>query len=694
MSTVTIKAYQSNNNPGLYVLNYRSLVGYPLYFEITNPYADAAVSWLIKEYKVLSYQLMIGDYVFKTSTNNITATIDTPGTYNLKLIVTFNNNTTKTYTYNDPIVIYNEWPVYDYENIYVLDNTDVVLPYTIEDIRIKPNEFGVADVLNASIKKLNDCILFLKKRSTVMYNKTPTQYIGWLGIHKDYIASDAVWHTTSDSKDLSRDFNSAITESGNSTFNGITDIKIIGNELYIADKTPNGTPCITFGYLTKTFSRIIFSSQIPFLSQLEDISAIEIYAASPSIRYLFILDKLTNKLYKATIGLDSRGTFLLEHLVGGYLEQSLGGFGDKEASSKFYSPNSLHYKDEHLYVTDTNNFCVKKFSINLGWIKTYYHAEFLTDIPICTVVNTVKSNVDHPSLIYILTATSRLYILNQDGSFFDEEYPYFQLDKSDTPKKIILDTAEEFFYVIYNSKVIKYSILGMFVNVVGNIDSIYGFTAGCIDANHNIYIADKNRVFKFLDVVESFSIFNSALDNLYWKEDDLKVAEEEFLQDWSVNRVLNRVTHNANTFRKSLHSKFGIINTYSVNGVTTEYTAIPIPSADTLPCTENALKDVTVGVNELTLSQVLNRGLEKIYNCIDSLREILNANYLTQEEGGANCNDAFCWSWKNTSCINLKLPSKQICNINPITYAELQSTNIYTYAPSITWREATSSCCK
>jgi len=51
------------------------------------------------------------------------------------------------------------------------------------------------------------------------------------------------------------------------------------------------------------------------------------------------------------------------------------------------------------------------------------------------------------------------------------------------------------------------------------------------------------------------------------------------------------------------------------------------------------------------------------------------------------------------SCYNLTLPVIRICNVNPITYAELQSNFPSSYSFSSTqqltntWGDATSDCC-
>jgi hypothetical protein len=45
------------------------------------------------------------------------------------------------------------------------------------------------------------------------------------------------------------------------------------------------------------------------------------------------------------------------------------------------------------------------------------------------------------------------------------------------------------------------------------------------------------------------------------------------------------------------------------------------------------------------------------------------------------------------SCYRLTFPAIRICSVNPITYAELESSFPVSYAPTKTWGLAKSECC-
>ena len=78
-----------------------------------------------------------------------------------------------------------------------------------------------------------------------------------------------------------------------------------------------------------------------------------------------------------------------------------------------------------------------------------------------------------------------------------------------------------------------------------------------------------------------------------------------------------------------------------------------------------------------------------------SLKDFLDIKQLTLENSKLldKCGGEFCWSWGAMSCYNFKLPVIRICNINPITYEELENNSITVYAPNKSWNLATSDCC-
>ena len=146
-----------------------------------------------------------------------------------------------------------------------------------------------------------------------------------------------------------------------------------------------------------------------------------------------------------------------------------------------------------------------------------------------------------------------------------------------------------------------------------------------------------------------------------------------------------------------MDSRFIIATEQTSYGTVRYFAKSPI-AVSSRPYFSNDIEEETVkvGVNEFNIPQVINRELKKIYEALQYLAGYLSITDVRLLSGiNTGCTDPFCWSWKSMSCYNLSLPVVRICNINPITYAELESSypKNYVYAPSNTWGSATSRCC-
>jgi hypothetical protein len=171
---------------------------------------------------------------------------------------------------------------------------------------------------------------------------------------------------------------------------------------------------------------------------------------------------------------------------------------------------------------------------------------------------------------------------------------------------------------------------------------------------------------------------------------------DELSSDTNYNRCLVRIAQNIKTFRSSLNYKLVLATEQTSTNVVKYFTSIPINFND-LPSFDGTIEteSLGVGVNELHTPQVVNRELFKLCNALNALKSFLDiTDYNLQSNDSNNgCNNIFCWSWKAMSCYKLTFPAIRICNINPITYAELENSFPVSYAPTKTWNLATSECC-
>jgi hypothetical protein len=302
-------------------------------------------------------------------------------------------------------------------------------------------------------------------------------------------------------------------------------------------------------------------------------------------------------------------------------------------------------------------------------------------------------------MVYVLTDTYKVFVFDESDTsryFYSFDLPEILFTK-EIVSKITIDEAGAFLYITTEKSIYKYAVRGYFISLVN-------FSVPCNsvkkDINRSLLICTPYGIAKIQDVVSLFKI-GEGLPSSLWSKDQVLLSKSELASDLNYNKSFQRMTQNLKTFRSKLISKFVKATEYTKIGVISYYALSPV-AYNSLP---SLLEDVEnesvgVGVNELHIPQVLNRELAKLYSSIEILRAFLNISDITLpnvriDDSGISvaCSEPFCWSWKALSCHSLSLPAIRICNINPITYAELRSDFPIGYAPSTLWDAASANCC-
>jgi hypothetical protein len=240
-------------------------------------------------------------------------------------------------------------------------------------------------------------------------------------------------------------------------------------------------------------------------------------------------------------------------------------------------------------------------------------------------------------------------------------------------------------FVLTEQNVYKYTLAGSFVSkfILPKTKEVI-FNNIKRAKNGIINLSTKNSILKCQDVLQVYKLGNGLPYNI-WSRDQIKVSKNEFTSNLVYNRSLTRLAQNIKTFRDNLNAKFIIATENARNNVVTYFSFLPIsvqfeqpklhPDVDSNP------ENVNVGVNELHLPPVLNREIEKLYTSLEIIADFLSIkNYTVSNK---DCVESFCWSWNGTSCYNLSLPAIKTCNVNPISYKELELSQLGTieYAP-------------
>lgn len=608
-----------------------------------------------------------GSLVYSDPMDKVYYSYSTPGTYYVSTSAILYSTTDQTSSYfisssRAPFVIENTWKTFNANEIRYAKDIILNFPYSLNQIEIQPNEWGVKDIFNTSINRLQDNLDYLIYNTQILNTHTPTEYIGWLGSSSHNSGGGIRWNTQTYNYSYLNNAG-ASTAQGSSYFTNLKDSLETSNLIYVLD----GTNFRAFSSLAIP-EEIIFSNASNINSLLIEPSSFDSNNSGDTV---YIADPPKNTIYKLNVNTQNKDI---------NIQLFTGGFGGQLDHDKFNSPTQLCYVNDNVFVLDYNNKCVKQYNNNLNWIYTYHHDDFDKDQPISVAVNSNNSDV------YILTKSAKVYIFNTLNNISYTHFIASDIIDGSSLNKIIFDNDGYFFYILTDNNIYKYSYSNEFVNKL-NIpnDPLIGYNSINRSTNKSLLITSNHSILKIQDILETFHL-GKGLPYNYWSKDQLQVSEDELSSDINYNRSLLRMAQNLKTFRDTLNAQMVL-----VKALVSYISWIPIKISDQ-PILHSDIENETlgVGINELHVPSVFNKELAKLYSSLTNLLLFLNINNAMPE---IECTGQFCWSWKALSTYNISYPVVRTCDMNPISYMELLSALPISYAPTKTWGEATSDCC-
>jgi hypothetical protein len=671
-----LASYSNNVPKQVYMSTIYTLTGNSVFIQYKNPVIseynpDLAVAYYITNFGDTTEveQTLPNETVFHTYYKK--------GTFYVSYTAVYNDiqQTAQPFTIPIPFVVNEQWNAYNQEKLRLTSEITLNLPYTLDEIHIQPNEWGVEDIFNTSITRLQESLDYLTDNIQTINIQSPTVYYGWLGNNSGARASGIKWFTqTYNASNLNNP--ELATNSGLTYFSDIRDACETKDHIYILDGTK---------------FRAFSAGAIPIERNFYNSSNIQALLTNPlsfdvneTGETIYLCDSPTNKVYKFNLDLSQNPAI--------NIELSMGGFGSGLDNNKFNSPTQIVYSNNYVYVLDYNNLCIKQYNIDLNWVYTY-NAEILDqERPIAFAV--------HPKaqLLYVLTQSYKILIFdNFSNTLFESIDLSFIKNENINLEQLTFDENGDFFYILGEINVFKFTASGFFITEL-NLPRATTFTYKNIkrSPNRSFIISTPYAIQKVQDVLEIFKL-GEGLPSKYWNYNQLKVKENEFSTDLNYNRSLTRIAQNIKTFRNTLNAKFILAAEQTRYGNITYFSWLPINVETELPTIDIDVENevVGVGVNELHVPPVFNRELTKLYNSIDSIKSFLEIKNYTVDSTNSNnnCFGQFCWSWGAMSSYKLTLPVIKTCSINPITYFELTSAFPANYAPTKTWGEAISKCC-
>lgn len=515
---------------------------------------------------------------------------------------------------------------------------ELLLPYNFEDIKLAPNEWVVSNTINKSLENLYYDVIYLNGICN-FYSSAPYKYLGWYG------------NTETGEKWNLYPYNSTYTTVQSSvnypSLSGIVAYSESTNYICLAfkNKIQLRTNKINSTLIAEITKRGIDDDFVDirnvFIDENDKIIVLDRISEARCIISVFIYDSIY--------------TF-------NPIRQILkwGGLGDSESKLKFRNANdmTLNY-DNNITVADTGNRSIKRYTTTGSWLSTITSDKFnpngTTDFGTIENGSLISAFYARNKYTYSLTQ-NEVIIFDENDEFlssFNWRQPLDEDKKNLTPVRIIAAYDNNIVYVLCEEYLIKYTIDGVYLGLIGETPQEYNTVVGnfkYVNATHNknrvLILASDRFILKYSDFITYFKI-KPTINNLWWCFNDIKIKDGEFVEYWVYNRAFARLWDNLEFFRTTLSGRVIATTTKSGKTIFKYYNRLEYAR----PNFKYQKEDIFIGMNEFVTSEVVNRCLQKLfYTCIELL------NMITSKET--------IWRWVDTIQTGK----------NPVTYSQTKES--------------------
>jgi hypothetical protein len=561
----------------LYTPNYYNLIGSDVVIEFVPEYSDHL---LITKMEIDSNLLVdtltienpLSGALESTALTGIMQ-FDQVGLADLNVNVTF---------YDTRLSSFNEAPYIFPGYVEILDRYDEVdeayyqtsltpLNLTYKDQpRLSPNEWAIADNINDLLIKFYTTVEDLDLYTNLVAPKN--KLIGVLTTVTDSLTSYNSWKM--EATDLEYFPLSSCNEPMCCNFTEITHVPST-NRLVIAH--PTAISITTNDRTPKTISTRIEATDI---FNFQNIVAVDI---TPSEK-IVVLD---NTLLTVTIFNIQNDQ--LQFLV------DWGGFGLASTPNQFNNPLDVCIdQEESIYVADTGNECIKKYTITGKNIFTLTSEYFAGNPPLSICVD-----VDYR--IHCLTKTA-VYVFDYYKNFL---FKYDLFEGITDPTRITTNYSGETVYISYKTGVVRYFNTGVIAEHTIQdyrctyLETLQGYSSVSQDMYRNLYVTVNNKILKIADVLKTVEKKVPLNEKLFWQLNQILVHKEEYIQPWVYLKAFHRMWDNIELFRNSLF--------YTPSG------------CKSFVAPTYSKQDLIIGQNEIVTNSVINRLCEQLWTNLKPL---------------------------------------------------------------------------
>ena len=519
----------------------------------------------------------------------------------------------------------------------VLDE-DIELPYSYDDIKIKPNASLNSTTFNNSIELLNHNFLYIASYgklpdTTLPFNQTNKMIL--LGEDNPFFLDIEVDVHSSDYSLLSAQ-DAAFTRS--------KDNKMVAGAIATRDKlimlhydaetealkTNLVSIAISNEQIKSNSSRIYSDSTST--DSFENIKKLEI----DDNRDLFVLDD--TKIYKfdiSTIATTQQaalrgGDSFTGSTSGRQVTLTLGGAGNVNSTSNFNNPKSFSINGTDIYVldqqSDNQKAFVKRYDTNFNFKNIYNISTDLAQLPGVDLLANENN-------IFVLTVSGNIIEYDTDFKLIKNHEPVYgdYIGDSDIYTRIKRSgNNDNTFYVAttgavmkkYKSKpdrnVSKYTTSGGDFSFISIVPSYLG-------TYDEILIGDRQnngRMYRFLDKPNFRNAFSDTYQTEIFELSALKIDPNENVNHFVYNKAFSKLLYNHFVLKEGYKSKFS--GRYDSEGL--KFNILRYPLDEEFASTDYATsKSNYIGMNEIILSETVNRPIKQLHDLqelmLDSIKE-------------------------------------------------------------------------
>lgn len=557
----------------------------------------------------------------------------------------------------------------------------VTLPNSLDEIIIPPNEVVTNRIFTAHLRRLYENTLYLYSQLNIASNDIPNGYLYWIGVSaaESLSANEQKWNPSSiiTTNYPYGDFGYPEVDVSHRCIT----VKKTNNQDYISFTVSNTIFTVISSKADKSATAAVFSTSAIDLNSDMIYSKIEDIAISDN-RYVYIADSGNNAIYKYDISGYTTDDFTIADKK--FLIDVFGQRGDLKNRTGFNEPTVIEANSDRVYIFDSLNKCIKTYTTGFTWINTFILNSniIIKDIQYNKFHNAVfavaeRNNTDYTLLVFDYDVKNLLVE-------YDLDEKYEEIIDGDVSKiaanrggriKYVLDPREQIrgirfssqdsniFYLFSNYNIYKKFLTKPQATIgkwsISRAGISWGYIWNIIDINwdtlfvtwntisgsgrENIDITDMSiipRDDNFDDVFVSakagnpeafkilycneYTLYDTALltsDVSVYNAPRFGALEEEYVNAFTINKEIYKQSFNILALRNLIKGRFTGSFNIAGNLLYEQYDYITDKEMESIAI--ESVENLYVHENEHVSSEVLNRGLRKLYSIQETMLQLV-----------------------------------------------------------------------